>query len=1094
MMVLLACAGTASAQITLSVNPTTLSFASEPGGSTQAKTLAVSATSSVDFTATTTTVTGSGWLSVEPGSGKTATLVFVVVTPGSLSAGNYSGYVTITAPGATNSPLQVPVTLSVGATTSVQLAATPPSLSFAYTVGGQTPQPQNLLVSSTTTTQVTFTASATTSSGGNWLTISASGGTTPTNLTVGVSPSGLAPATYNGTITLTPTATIAGSLQVQVTLTVAGTPQLSASPSSVTFYYQIGTTAPAQQTVSLSSGGVPVSFVTAAETTSGGSWLVVFPNVGATPSDLAVGVNSAVLSILSAGIYQGKITVTAPQASNSPFVIPVTLWVSTNPFLTVTPNTLSFDMTPGGALPASKNLSVGSTGGALPFSVTTATSTPAGVNWLSVNVPGGFTPATVAVNINSAAQALPPGTYTGTVTFTVTAVTAPQVSIPITLTVSGMPALTLSPTTLVFNYQIGKALPGYQTVEVKSTGVPVSFTVAVTPVTGGNWLQLLSTTGTTPATVYLYANPSGLSTGTYESNLTFTPSTGGAAQTIKATLNVSNTPLMNVSPTSLAFDFVLGSSRTSDYKPVALTSTGDPLNFTVTYTTASGGSGWLAVAPTSGTTSANITVFVYAASLPLGTYTGSVTVAATNANTQVIPVTVTVTSGVNLSVTPTSLTFSQSLGGAAPPAQKLSITTAGTSVRFTATPTTTIVGNWLTVTPLDGSTPAELSVTVSAAGLAVGTYAGTITIVSPGATNSPVNIPVSFTVSAAQTIAVSTTTLQFSYQTGGTVPAAQKVTVSSSGGAVSFTAAVATGIGTGWLTVSPGSGSTPAELAVGVSPAALAPGSYTGTITVSAPSASNSPQQVSVTLTVTAAPQPQPVVTKVVNAASYVPGSLTVGEIVYLEGTNIGPPTMTMLRVTGGRVDTILGDTRILFDGIPAPLIYVSSVKSSAVVPYALFGRASTRIQVEYQNQRSSPLDFRLADAAPGLFSLDASGQGQGAILNQDYSVNNPNNPAPRGSVVMLYGTGEGQLRPPVADGSVTPTTLPLPAPVLPVTVIIGGRPAQVFYAGPAPGFVAGVLQVNVRVPEDAPAGIAVPVVIIAGAYSSQPGLTMAVR
>jgi uncharacterized protein (TIGR03437 family) len=232
----------------------------------------------------------------------------------------------------------------------------------------------------------------------------------------------------------------------------------------------------------------------------------------------------------------------------------------------------------------------------------------------------------------------------------------------------------------------------------------------------------------------------------------------------------------------------------------------------------------------------------------------------------------------------------------------------------------------------------------------------------------------------------------------------------------------------------------------------------------------------------------------VVNAASYVPGDLTVGEIVYLEGAEIGPPVLTPLRVTGGRVDTILADTRILFDGIPAPLIYVSSTRSSAVVPYALIGRASTRIQVEYRNLRSNPLEFRLSGAAPGLFALDASGRGPGAILNQDYTVNHPNNPAPRGSVVMLYGTGEGQLVPPVADGSITPSVLPLPAPLLPVTVTIGGRPAQVHYAGPAPGNVAGLLQVNVGIPADVTPGATVPVVVTVGMASSQAGLTLAVR
>jgi uncharacterized protein (TIGR03437 family) len=513
------------------------------------------------------------------------------------------------------------------------------------------------------------------------------------------------------------------------------------------------------------------------------------------------------------------------------------------------------------------------------------------------------------------------------------------------------------------------------------------------------------------------------------------------------------------------------------------------------WATTSGGSNWMAVTPGAGTTPANLTVFVIASSLPLGTYNGTITVRATGANTQVIPVKVTVTSGVSLSVAPTSLTFTQAMGGTAAPPQKLALTSTGASVRFTASATTGLTPTWLAVTAPSDRTPADLSVTVDATRVPQpGTYYGSITVVSPEAANSPVNVPVTFTLSPPQTIAVSPATLQFSYQAGSSAPAAQKVAVTSTGGNLSFTAAASMTSGTGWLGVTPGSGSTPAELSVAVSPAALQPGTYTGAVTVTAPNASNSPQAVQVTLTVTAAPQPQPVVTKVVNAASYVPGDLTVGEIVYLEGAEIGPPVLTPLRVTGGRVDTILADTRILFDGIPAPLIYVSSTRSSAVVPYALIGRASTRIQVEYRNLRSNPLEFRLSGAAPGLFALDASGRGPGAILNQDYTVNHPNNPAPRGSVVMLYGTGEGQLVPPVADGSITPSVLPLPAPLLPVTVTIGGRPAQVHYAGPAPGNVAGLLQVNVGIPADVTPGATVPVVVTVGMASSQAGLTLAVR
>jgi uncharacterized protein (TIGR03437 family) len=1081
--------GSASAQVTLAANPTSLSFAAQPGGPSMALPLTVTATSTLTFAAIATTTSGGGWLTVSSGAPQTPTTIFVQASPGSLGAGTYTGSVMIVALGAANSPLVVPVTMTIGLV-SGQLSVTPASLSFSYTAGGALPVAQNLLVSSTTIAQVIFTATASTSTGGNWLSVSPAGGITPANISAAADPTGLAPAVYSGTITLTPTSG-GGSFQVAVTLTVSGTPQLAASPGSLTFRYQIGQAAPAQRTVSLSSGGISVSF---AATSSGGSWLVVTPASGATPSDLTVGVSPAVLATLPANTYSGSITIFAPQPSNSPLVVPITLLVSTTPFLTVTPDPpLSFTMPPGGALPANQNLSVGSTstGTALPFTVTASTTT--GANWLSANPVGGTTPATVAVSVGTAATALLPGTYSGTIAITPTTVGISPVFVSVTLTVSNVPSLVLDPPSMVFfNYQIGKGQPATQTVEVKSTGVPAPFTTQVSTTTGGAWLLISPTSGATQATVSVWVNPVGLAAGKYEGSVTFTPTGAGAAsQVLQVTLNVSNTALMNVSPGTLSFDFVLGATATKT-PTVSLTSTGDPLNFTLTWTMASGGSSWLAVMQNAGTTPANLTVVVYAASLAVGTYTGSITVTATGANSQTIPVTARVTSGGNLSASPTSLAFSQPVGGAAPPAQTVALSTSGTSVRFTATPSTTTGVNWLAVNPPTDSTPANLSVSVDTSLIAQpGTYYGSITIQSPEAANSPITIAVTFTVGPSLTITLSPASLQFSYQTGSSAPAAQKVAVNSSGVSLNFTAAANTQSGGAWLSVTPAAGSTPGELNVSVSPSSLSAATYNGTVTVTSASASNSPQTVSVTLTVT---QPEPVLAGVANAASYARGTLAVGEIVYLEGTNIGPPTLTTLRVTGGRVDTVLANTRILFDGTAAPLIYVSSTKSSAVVPYALAGRASTRIQVEYQSVRSSALEFRLADSAPGIFSLDASGLGQGAVLNQDYSVNGPANPAPKGSVVMVYATGEGQLFPPVLDGSIGPGVPPFPMAVLPVSVSIGGRPAQVFYAGQAPNFVSGVLQVNARIPDDAPSGAAVPIVITVGSANSQAGLTLAVR
>ncbi|MEO8128454.1 MAG: hypothetical protein ABI822_15240 [Bryobacteraceae bacterium] len=87
--------------------------------------------------------------------------------------------------------------------------------------------------------------------------------------------------------------------------------------------------------------------------------------------------------------------------------------------------------------------------------------------------------------------------------------------------------------------------------------------------------------------------------------------------------------------------------------------------------------------------------------------------------------------------------------------------------------------------------------------------------------------------------------------------------------------------------------------------------------------------------------------------------------------------------------------------------------------------------------------------------------------------------------ILTMYVTGEGQTSPGGVEGK--PASMPLPQPLLPVTATIGGKYAPVQYAGAAPGFVAGLMQVNVLVPAGSEGDI-VPVVVRVGQARSQPG------
>lgn len=231
----------------------------------------------------------------------------------------------------------------------------------------------------------------------------------------------------------------------------------------------------------------------------------------------------------------------------------------------------------------------------------------------------------------------------------------------------------------------------------------------------------------------------------------------------------------------------------------------------------------------------------------------------------------------------------------------------------------------------------------------------------------------------------------------------------------------------------------------------------------------------------------------IASAASYAGGGVAPGEIVILAGTGLGPATLTTAALNAqGEIARTLAGTRILFDDVPAPLIYVSATQSSAVVPYSVAGKQSVRLVVEQGADRSPVINVPVLAAKPALFSADSSGRGPGAILNQDTSFNSAANPAAKGSVIVLFGTGEGQTDPPGADGRVATSVFPKPA--LPVAVTIGNtRVTQLNYAGAAPGLVSGVFQINVVIPPETPSGN-VPVTVTIGSFTSQSGLTVAVR
>jgi uncharacterized protein (TIGR03437 family) len=226
-----------------------------------------------------------------------------------------------------------------------------------------------------------------------------------------------------------------------------------------------------------------------------------------------------------------------------------------------------------------------------------------------------------------------------------------------------------------------------------------------------------------------------------------------------------------------------------------------------------------------------------------------------------------------------------------------------------------------------------------------------------------------------------------------------------------------------------------------------------------------------------------------VDGASNQFGSIVPGEVVALYGSNIGAPSLISNTPTNGVFGTSVGGTSVIVNGALAPILYTSPSQVGFIVPFSITG-GTAQISVFNQNQASAPVTANVAAANPAIFTLDQSGQGQAAAINQDGSINSAAHPAKAGSYVSLYITGAGQLSTPVQDGSLATSQLNyVSAPTL---AAIGGKNAKVQYAGASPGTVNGVVQVNVQVPDGLAAGN-VPVIVQVGAAASQGGVTIAV-
>jgi uncharacterized protein (TIGR03437 family) len=917
----------------------------------------------------------------------------------------------------------------------------------------------------------------------------------------------LGSGSYSGTITLADVAnfnTVLSTITVNLSVNGGTTPGLTITPNPVTMPAASLNGSQQQTAVTVSSvnGGVFTFSVS-----SSPSWLSGVSsqaNTTLNPGNQASITLTANPFGLAAGTYNGTLTVTIGSLTSSVNVTFVVGGGGTGGGGTATavaPSTLNLSYQTGTLQNFVNHPVLAITGP--DGNWTSNISYAAGSNWLALSPAAGTLPTGNTTTVVPSPVGLAVGNYSATITITTQAGTS---TVTVNLAVLQGAVLLTTPGSAVFFYTTGTAAPqGIQVNPANSDASALNFTATA----ADTWVTVNQQTGSTVFSVQV--DPTGKSAGVYTSSVSINETTAAnnpLAFPVVLVVNGGGSGgggTLSFNPTSLSFSAANGVTPGSQVLSVSS-------NVSTPFTVTSSAS-WLTVSPTSANTPVNLSVAVNPSGLGLNsTNTATLTFNA-NGATQTVNVTFVIGSGSGggNNVTVTCLTScAQTQPGISLSAQAGSGSATGTlsvasasgsaGVSFSVQTTTSSGGTWLAASPASGTTPVNpLTVTANTAGLSAGTYNGNIAIAPSGGTT--VNVPVTLTITAAPTVTATPTSLSFSYRAGDNAPATQTINVSGGGSALTF-GVTPSPSGT-WLSATPATGTTPttgtAPVTVAVNPTSLSAGTYSGTVTIAGTGSATGTTTVNVTLTVTA---PLPTIARVVNAASYLANPIAPGEIITLFASDaqhpIGPATPAGLTLDStGKVATTLGGVQVLINGFACPMIYASATQVSAVAPYEIAPLVTASVFVRFLGQTSNGVTTNVSTTSPGIFTLNSSGTGPGAILNQNLSVNSPSNPASRGDTVVVYLTGEGQTSPAGVTGKVTTVSSnppPLtPAPLLPIGVTIGGQAANYTFAGEAPGFVSGVLQLNVVIPTSAGTGD-LPIVVSIGSNASQPGVTVSVK
>jgi len=232
---------------------------------------------------------------------------------------------------------------------------------------------------------------------------------------------------------------------------------------------------------------------------------------------------------------------------------------------------------------------------------------------------------------------------------------------------------------------------------------------------------------------------------------------------------------------------------------------------------------------------------------------------------------------------------------------------------------------------------------------------------------------------------------------------------------------------------------------------------------------------------------------QIASAAGGPPGPLAAGQMLSIYGQGLGPDVdvQAVPDAASGRLASELSETIVSFDGIAAPVFSAGYFLVKVQVPHEVAGRAAVDVQASYRGVRSNVLRLPVAEAAPEIFVRFGT-VNEASAFDAAGRANTQASAFTAGDLVVLFATGVGQSSPAAATG--VAAREPLPKPLLPVSVTVGGVNAPVEYISMAPGLI-GVTQIHVRMPALAGNGVRLaPLAITAGSARSRGDVRVWVR